>query len=272
MESPDASTLAAAILARFAAAIDAAGRPFLLGVSGLQGSGKSTLASCLVDMARRGGRDAVTLSLDDVYLTRAERAALAAAAHPLLRTRGVPGTHDLGLLSATLDALACASPAHPVALPRFDKGRDDRSPSARWPRVERAPALIIVEGWCVGVEPERDPAALREPLNALERDEDADGRWRRWVDARLADYVPLWRRLDALVVLQAPSWEVVASWRAEAEAPLRARGEPHAMDEPSLARFLQHYERLSRRALATLGAKADWVVTLDRARRAIPGA
>lgn len=268
MESSDASTLAATVLGRFAADVAQATAPFVLGISGLQGSGKSHLGAGLVAAARERGWGAVTLSLDDVYLTRAEREALAATVHPLLRTRGVPGTHDLALLASTLDALAQASAENPVAIPRFDKGRDDRHEAALWPAVGEVPKLVVLEGWCLGVEPAGEQALVK-PVNALEREEDPDGTWRRWADARLAGYAPLWERLDALVVLQAPSWDVVASWRDEAERPLRERGDPHAMDAAALARFLQHYERISRRALATLASKADLIVRLDERRRVL---
>ncbi|NID16785.1 kinase [Luteibacter yeojuensis] len=268
MESADASTLAATVLGRFEGAVAQAEQPFVLGLSGLQGSGKSTLAAALVDAARERGWAAVALSLDDVYLTRAERAVLAVEVHPLLRTRGVPGTHDLALLASTLDALAKASPGKPVAIPRFDKGRDDRREPALWPAIAEPPKLVVLEGWCLGVEPAVDPADLTEPMNALERCEDPDGRWRRWVDARLAEYLPVWKRIDALTLLRAPSWDVVATWRAEAEKPLRERGEPGAMDDAALSRFLQHYERISRRALETLEQKAGLTIHLDKSRRA----
>ncbi|WP_448098483.1 kinase [Luteibacter yeojuensis] len=266
MESTDASTLAATVLGRFAAAVEHAPRPFVLGISGLQGSGKSTLAAALIEAARGHGWGAVAISLDDAYLTRAEREALAAEVHPLLRTRGVPGTHDLTLLGSTLSALEKASPERPVLVPRFDKGRDDRYEQARWPAIAEPPRLVVLEGWCLGVEP-AGVDELAEPVNMLEREEDADGRWRRWVNARLSGYLTLWERLDALVVLQAPSWEVVARWRDQAERPLRERGEPRAMNAVELSRFLQHYERISRRALRSLEGKADVVFSLDEHRR-----
>jgi len=269
MEFSDASTQAAAVLDRFAAPIGHAKHPFVLGISGLQGSGKSTLAAGLVAAAHERGWDAVWLSLDDAYLTLAEREALAADVHPLLRTRGVPGTHDLALLASTLDGLGKASPEAPVRLPRFDKGRDDRREPASWPSVTQPPRLVVFEGWCLGVEPAADASELIEPAKAWERAEDADGRWRRWVDGRLAAYLPIWARIDALVLLQAPSWDVVATWRDEAEEPLRRRGDPAAMDRAALSRFLQHYERISRRALETLDAKADLVIRLDAHRNAI---
>ncbi|HEY4092490.1 MAG TPA: kinase [Luteibacter sp.] len=265
MESNDASTLAGVVLGRFAAAIEQAEGPFVLGISGLQGSGKSTLGADLIAAAAARGWGAVTLSLDDAYLTHEERQALARTVHPLLRTRGVPGTHDLALLVSTLDALGKASPVNPVSVPRFDKGHDDRYAPALWPTEAEVPRLVILEGWCLGVTAQDQPA-LDTPVNALERDEDADGTWRRWVNGQLRAYQPLWRAIHALVVLQAPSWDVVTRWRDEAEQPLRARGEPRAMDAAAMARFLQHYERLSRHALATLPAQADLLIRLSDTR------
>ena len=243
-------------------------RPFVLGLSGLQGSGKSTLARRLAHEAQARGLHALTLSLDDVYLTRSERLRLASEVHPLLATRGVPGTHDVALLETTLDALANASPQRAVALPRFDKGRDDRAPESDWPRITAPPQLVVLEGWCLGVPPQPE-AALAEPINALEREEDGDGRWRRWVNARLVqDYPALWQRIDRLVLLAAPSFEVVERWRNEQEETLRRAHAPQAMDADALRRFIAHYERLSRHALASLPARADIVVELDESRTA----
>ncbi|RAP58654.1 kinase [Oleiagrimonas sp. MCCC 1A03011] len=272
MPKRDASTatdaLAQRLLKSLSSRILAARHPFLLGLSGLQGSGKSTLAAALVRQARGRGWPAQTLSLDDVYLGRRARRERAARVHSLLRTRGVPGTHDLDLLRTTLDALAEASANRPVALPRFDKGRDTRRPPSRWPRVRVPPRLIVLEGWCIGV-PAQSDAALRTSMNALERDEDADGRWRRYANDSLEAMQDLWQRLDALVLLQAPDWPTVCRWRAQAEAPLRARGAPQAMNTTALRRFMQHYERLSRHALRTLPPRADIVIALDAARRVI---
>jgi D-glycerate 3-kinase len=187
--------------------------------------------------------------------------------HPLLATRGVPGTHDVALLGATVRALRAASARRPARIPRFDKGRDTRVPPSRWRRVGSPPRLILLEGWCIGV-PSESPRALARPVNELERREDADARWRTWVNERLAhEYAALWRRLDALIVLAAPGFDIVSRWRDEPERALRRRGAPSAMSRAALRRFLMHYERLSRHALKTLPALADIVVTLDASRR-----
>jgi D-glycerate 3-kinase len=202
------------------------------------------------------------LSLDDFYYSRSERELIAQQIHPLLRTRGVPGTHEIELLLSVLAALPQASEKLPVTWPRFDKGRDTRMPPSRWPRVVRPPRLVIVEGWALGLRPQLQ-SELDVPVNRLEREEDADGSWRHWVNKQLRGYQPLWRKFDALIVLQAPNWDVVRRWRGETEEELLARHAPLAMDAATLERFLQHYERLSRHALATLPALADSVVEYD---------
>lgn len=240
----------------------------VLGLSGLQGSGKSTLAAALVAQARARGLRAATLSLDDVYLDAGQRAALAASVHPLLATRGPPGSHELALLQQVLDTLHAG---RACALPRFDKLADRRLPPQRWPQAPAALQLLVLEGWMLGV-PAQSQAQLLQPVNALEAGEDADGRWRRWCNARLAsDYPPLWQRIDTLCLLQAPGWEVVQRWRMEQERGLLAAAGPGArgMDQARLARFIAHFERTGRHALATLPALADLRIELDGARRVL---
>ncbi|HEY0504822.1 MAG TPA: kinase, partial [Lysobacter sp.] len=131
------------------------------GICGLQGSGKSTLAAQLAAMARSRGLRVAVLSVDDLYFGRGERRRLARRVHPLLATRGPPGTHDVTLGCVTLDALRAGTP---VALPRFDKPADTRLPPSRWRRVE-AVDLVLFEGWFLCTPPQ-DEAALREPINA----------------------------------------------------------------------------------------------------------
>jgi D-glycerate 3-kinase len=262
----DASTqnqaLAGHLLDHYAGRIARMDRPYVMGLSGLQGSGKSTLARVIKTQAEHRGWPAEVLSLDDFYYSRSEREMLAQQVHPLLRTRGVPGTHEIELLLSVLAALPNASDKLPVTWPRFDKGRDTRMPPSRWPRVIRPPRLVLVEGWALGLRPQLE-SALEEPVNELEHTEDPDGRWRHWVNKQLRAYQPLWRKLDALIVLQAPNWGVVREWRSETEKELLARGAPLAMDAEAMQRFIAHFERLSRHALATLPVLADTCVEYD---------
>ncbi|KAB8166911.1 kinase [Lysobacter maris] len=236
-------------------------------IAGLQGSGKSTLAAQLAALARARGLRCASLSIDDFYLGRGQRRRLARRVHPLLATRGPPGTHDVALACDTLDALCAGRSAR---LPRFDKLADTRLPPSCWRDSGRVD-LVLFEGWLLKTPPQ-DATALAAPINALERDEDADGRWRRWCNRALADaYPPLWSRLDRLLFLQPPGFEVVPQWRWQQECRLQASRPHHrGMTRPQLERFVQFYERVSRQALRTLPGLAERTVPLDARRRPLP--
>ncbi len=137
----------------------------VIGLCGAQGSGKSTLLRRWVEILQREDLPAVALSIDDFYLPRAERSALARTVHPLLITRGVPGTHDVELAQATIDSLA---EDEPTLLPAFDKATDDRRPRSQWRSCQGPMRVVILEGWCVGALPQT-AAQLAQPVNALER-------------------------------------------------------------------------------------------------------
>ena len=261
-QSPDQAILDAAweaIRARLGEGL------LVAGICGSQGSGKSTLARALARRAEAEGIAAAVLSLDDLYLTHAEREVLGGQVHPLLRTRGVPGTHDFALGLATIAALERGEPAR---LPRFDKGRDDRAPESTWPAAPANTRLLIFEGWCMGAVPQSE-TELTEPVNALERDEDPEGIWRRYANRALAGpYRPLFERLDLLILFAAPGFEVVRDWRIEQERSLRDACAPAAMDDAQITRFIQHYERLTRHILTEMPGRADLVAWLDRDRSA----
>lgn len=239
---------------------------YTIGICGAQGSGKSTLVAALAEQLTLRGVRVATLSLDDLYLTRDERLELAREVHPLLATRGVPGTHDIALGLATLDALKRGEAA---PLPRFDKASDDREPVPQWPHAPADTQVLLFEGWCLGASPQ-EAAALAAPVNALEADEDPDGAWRRHVNAALAgDYQRLFERISRLILLAAPSWDVVARWREQQEAELRDRGGSAVMSPVEVARFIQHYERLTRHVLATMPSYADLTVRLGEGREVL---
>ena len=242
------------------------GTTLVVGINGAQGTGKSTLGDFLADACHElYGWTTAVLSIDDFYLTRDERVALAETRHPLLRTRGVPGTHDVGLLNDALDRLCHLAPGEAYSPPRFDKSLDDRA-KPPWPAVTGPVDMLILEGWCVGTS-EESAAALAEPVNALERDSDPDAAWRNWVNEQIRkDYLALWSRLDALVFLRAPGFDAIYAWRLEQEHKLAARAGQDAdgvMSDAEVRNFINYYERLTRHNLATLGDAADVVLELD---------
>lgn len=249
------------LAAWIAARQTARGGPLIVGVSGSQGSGKSTLCRMLEALlAGEYGLHAATLSLDDLYLTRNERAALARNVHPLFATRGVPGTHDVALGISVLNAVRTGRAG--LVLPRFDKAQDDRVPEAEWPRLAEPVDVLLFEGWCMSARPQAEAELIR-PINRLEAEEDPGGIWRRHVNAALAGpYRLLFDAPDLTIMLQAPGFEAVLGWRQLQEAKLRART-GGGMTDAQLARFVMHYERLTRHLLADLPPRADVVIPLD---------
>ena len=240
--------------------------PVVVGINGAQGSGKTTLCQFLEVLLVEHNQRSATLSIDDLYLTKAERERLGREVHPLLATRGVPGTHDAALgLSLIEDFRA----GRDLDLPRFDKSVDDRSPERE--TVKGPLQVLLFEGWCLGAVPQ-DEAALAEPVNDLEATEDPDLAWRRYVNEALdGAYKTLFEQLDMLVMLKVPDFAAVRRNRALQEDKLRARnpGAPGLMDEAALARFLDQDERLTLHMLAEMPARADLVIEVGRDQRPV---
>lgn len=245
------------------------GETLVVGINGAQGTGKSVLSAVLKIILEHTWADRVAiLSLDDIYLTRHQRQTLARSVHPLLQTRGVPGTHDVELGIDIIQQLKTLKPGQSMCLPRFDKALDDRKPSAEWEIFTGPTDLIIFEGWCVGATP-LDTDNLDAPINDLEAAEDRDGQWRHYINGQLqGSYRTLFAALNVLIMLQAPDFDSIRRWRIEQEAKLAASNTSHSaasaiMDEDAVIRFIQHYERLTQHNLSEMPDRADVVLSLD---------
>ena len=239
----------------------------LVSFNGSQGSGKSTITAFLrLILIHQFEFNTVEVSIDDFYLTHHDRQQLAKNIHPLFATRGVPGTHDIQLAVNTINCLRSCTQQSPCAVPQFDKAIDDRKPEAQWPLVNEPVDVILFEGWC-NHAPLSTAAQLEQPVNDLERNEDAEGIWRSYSNRQLAEYHRLlFDRAELLIHLKAPSFEKVYEWRGLQEKKLEkdAGVDNHAvMNEQQLQRFIQHYERITRLCLQQLPELADIVLTLN---------
>lgn len=244
-------------------------RPLIVGINGAQGSGKSTLGACLQFLLEQQHLRAVSLSLDDFYFTRNERQRLAEGIHPLLATRGVPGTHDIALARKTLSDLLHQH--LPVFIPRFNKAADDRYPPEFAECINEPVDIILLEGWCLGASAE-DETALAAPVNELEADEDPNGDWRRYVNEQLARFYPsLFDLVDIWIMLRAPSFDCVFNWRLEQENKLRdrAQNQSRVMNEQQLSRFIKFYQRITQNTLDTLPGRVHYLFELNAERQII---
>ena len=246
--------------------------PLGVAINGGQGTGKSTLARFMsLYLFEQYGLRTIVLPLDDLYKTKAERLELAASVHPLFATRGVPGTHDLKI------GIECAKVClgykkKSTAIPRFEKENDDRAPRNRWHAVDAAFDVVILEGWCVSAVAQTD-SAIGIAINDLERYEDSKGIWRSYVNMMLREqYQTFFKLFTKTVLLRAPSFESIVSWRKKQERKLKEQlvtegGLPDfsgLMSDTAIERFVMHYERLTRWMLSEMPNRADACLYLNK--------
>ncbi|MFT5023712.1 MAG: D-glycerate 3-kinase [Colwellia sp.] len=244
--------------------------PYFVGINGCQGSGKSTLTDFLAEyLTAQHPLNVVVMSLDDFYLTGEKRQQLAENIHPLLATRGVPGTHDMATLEHVLLQLKTKKTG--FSIPRFNKATDEPYPKEQWTVVDKPIDIILLEGWCWGVKPQTEEQ-LRSAINELELQYDAKGEWRNYVNQQLSEaYVPLYKSMDFWLALQAPSFDCVYKWRLEQEQKLQARNidlaNSKVMSPAEILNFTQYFQRLSVQSCTTIAQSADAIFYLDYARQ-----
>lgn len=239
-------------------------RPLLISINGAQGTGKSTLTYFLKHLIEaESGYSTVEMSLDDFYLTRTERQQLSESVHPLLKTRGVPGTHDIELLENTITTLLDGQAGK---IPRFNKAVDDRSPAEKWTTCHKSTDIILFEGWS-NHSPVQTEQELATAINELEETEDKDAVWRHYANEQLKIYhSKIFNHADMTLMLKAPNFEKIYEWRSLQEEKLKQKTQSsdhsHVMSESQLQRFIQHYERITRHTLNHLPTLADIVIPI----------
>jgi D-glycerate 3-kinase len=236
--------------------------PLFININGAQGTGKSTLTYFLKHLIEAETEFSVAaISLDDFYSTRSERQKLAQSLHPLLLTRGVPGTHDVQLMESTLSMIlngqACS-------IPRFNKALDDRYTEDQWTFCKKNTDIILFEGWC-NHSPVQSEKELSTPINKLESEEDPEGVWRHYANEQLKDYhLRIFSHADMSIMLKAPDFEKIYEWRSLQEDKLKQNSQSshqsYIMPPDKLKRFIQHYERITRHTLLHLPETADIVI------------
>ena len=239
-----------------------------VGMNGAQGSGKSTLARFIqVYLRECYSLSVVILSLDDLYLTRKERLVLARDVHPLFKTRGVPGTHDIKM---GIDFINCCKSGNwnKAVCPAFNKSIDDREEKPNWYCLAEKPDIILFEGWCMGVAPQPDED-LVSPLNDLEAKEDSLGIWRRHVNEHLkGHYKTFFEMFSHWVVLQPKSFDFVVKNRIKQEVKLRSKlstsnlKNAKIMSDSEIIHFVAHFERLTKWMWNIFKEQADVLIEL----------
>ena len=235
--------------------------PYLFGVSGGQGAGKSTLCKSLTQALSRAGRRVITLALDDFYLPAAARAELAEKIHPLCATRGVPGTHDVGLLKATLESLQNSDATTNTPMPVFSKSHDDRLPQHDWLTYSGRPDIILLEGWCVGAKPAFIAPA---PQTDWEHRHDPQGVWKKWTHTQAAAYEAIWATCRSLLLLRHINFDAVIDSRwIQEQGNARDSGVWQFVNRAEVAEFCAHYESWTLGIWPDLPRRADSIIGRD---------
>jgi len=241
--------------------------PYMVGVNGCQGSGKSTLSDYICHhISTNYQLNVVVMSLDDFYLSRQARQELSETIHPLLKTRGVPGTHNTTLLKDILDNVK--NQKCDFLIPRFNKATDDPFDESEWQKIDKPIDILILEGWCWGVTAQTDEA-LVSPINELETQEDPKGVWRNYVNEQLLNhYQPLYQYFDFWAALQVPSFDSVFQWRLEQEQKLISSlsatdDQSNIMNKEQIFNFIQYFQRLTTHGMQSLPTLAHAIYYLD---------
>ncbi len=225
-------------------------KPYFLGLAGGQGTGKTTISSILEIILRKYFKlNVFKISIDDFYRTRKERFNLSNKVHPLLITRGVPGTHDIKIM---LDFFRKSKTKKfkTFKLPKFNKAVDDRCKKNQWYTIKKRPDVIIFEGWCVGAKAEKNNT-LKKSINSLEKANDPKLIWRKYVNKQLkTNYKKLYDQLDCLLYLKAKNFSLLQKWRLIQEKKLWLKNKNKKtnnkiMSKGDVINFMQTYQRVT---------------------------
>ena len=242
------------------------GKTLFLGLSGGQGSGKTTVTGILkIILKKFFKREIQVSSIDDFYKTLKERDHMSYKIHNLLKTRGVPGTHDINLLKKFFYNLKKIN-LNKFKSPKFVKSTDDRFKKKYWNNIKKKPEIVILEGWCIGAKPQSN-ALIKKPINILEKQEDKNFIWRKYVNEKLKkEYKYLFAKIDYFIFIKIPNFKMVFKWRFLQEKKLRKKSHSNKkiMNFQEIKRFIMFYQRITLQMIKDLSKSASIVMILKK--------
>ena len=242
-------------------------KTLMIGLAGGQGSGKTTISSILTLILQKYFKlNVFKVSIDDFYKTRKDRRLLSKNKHPLLMTRGVPGTHDIDLMLNFFKKIKDKN-FKSLQIPKFNKSIDDRFPKRLWYKIKSKPDIVIFEGWCVGAKAQSS-SQLKKSINSLEKIYDKDARWRGYVNSQLkTKYKTLFSQLDELLFLKAKNFNLLREWRLKQERKLQAQTKNKKnlkiMNSGDIISFMQTYQRITQQMFKDALKSSSIIINLN---------
>ena len=242
-------------------------RPYFVGLAGGQGTGKTTSSSLIkIILTKYFKLKVFRISIDDFYKTRKERIRLSKRVHPMLLTRGVPGTHDINMM-LNFFKKAKSKKFKRLKLPTFNKAIDDRFNKKRWYDLKEKPDVIIFEGWCVGAKAEKNNT-LNKTINLMEKNKDKKKIWRKYVNQQLkTKYKNLYSQLNCLIYLRAKNFNLLQKWRLKQERKLLLSSKKNSklkiMNKEDVLSFMQTYQRVTQNMFKNMPKYASIILNLN---------
>ena len=242
-------------------------RPYFVGLAGGQGTGKTTISSLIrIILTKYFKLNVFRISIDDFYKTRKERISLSKRVHPMLLTRGVPGTHDINLM-LNFFRQSKSKKFKRLKLPTFNKAIDDRFNKKKWYDLKKRPDIIIFEGWCVGAKSEKSNS-LKKTINSMERAKDQNLIWRKFVNQQLkSKYKNLYSQLNCLIFLKAKNFNLLQKWRLKQERKLWLKSKRSQnlkiMSKRDIINFMQTYQRITQNMFKNMPKYASIILNLN---------
>jgi len=240
-------------------------RPYFVGLAGGQGTGKTTISSLIrIILTKYFRLNVFRISIDDFYKTRKERINLSKRVHPMLLTRGVPGTHDINMM-LNFFKKSKSKKFNRLKLPTFNKAIDDRFNKKKWYDLKKRPDVIIFEGWCVGAKSEKNNT-LKKTINSMEKIKDQKQVWRKYVNHQLkSKYKNLYSQLNCLIFLKAKNFSLLQKWRLKQERKLRVKSKVKSkiMSNADVLNFMQTYQRITQNMFRNMPKYASVIFNLN---------
>ena len=143
---------------------------------------------------------------------------------------------------------------------------DDRLKKKYWFNIKERPEIVILEGWCVGAQPQSN-SLIKKPINILEKYEDQDLIWRKYVNEKLKkEYKKLFSMIDYYIFMKIPNFKMVFKWRLLQENKLRKKlkFKRKIMSYNKIKHFIMFYQRITLQMIKDLSKSASIIMLLKK--------